>query len=165
MSASSDSISFTDTSKLQLGSISQWIWEFWGWNRDNRRNPVHTYAAPGTYKVKTGSSFPIWLQGFYYRFRYYLSEAKAGLFCKSGMFQGFNCGFVDTSQISSVAIANWDWGSGWRCHCKVAGPQTFIYRQRNLYRPPDNTPLTKAGRDTFKHNVIIYPKPVRQSLI
>ncbi len=41
-------VAFTD---LSTGDITGWTWDFGDGNTDTAQNPVHTYAAPGTYDV------------------------------------------------------------------------------------------------------------------
>ncbi len=41
-------ITFTDTSSPE---VNQWLWDFGDGNTSTQENPVHTYAAPGTYNV------------------------------------------------------------------------------------------------------------------
>jgi len=43
---------FTDLSTVTNSSISNWYWNFGDGNSSTSQNPVHIYAAPGTYIVK-----------------------------------------------------------------------------------------------------------------
>ncbi len=45
------SISFTDASVPNSGTITTWLWNFGDGNTSNAQNPTHTYAAAGTYTV------------------------------------------------------------------------------------------------------------------
>jgi PKD repeat protein len=44
-------VSFTDMSTTNPGSISAWSWNFGNGNTSTQQNPTHTYSAPGTYTV------------------------------------------------------------------------------------------------------------------
>lgn len=44
-------VTFTDESTDPDGSISSWAWNFGDGNTSTQQNPVHTYAAAGTYTV------------------------------------------------------------------------------------------------------------------
>ena len=48
-------VSFTDQS---TGDITSWLWNFGDGNTDSTRNPIHTYASPGTYTVTLTVSGP-----------------------------------------------------------------------------------------------------------
>lgn len=42
---------FTDVSTSSLGNVQSWAWTFGDGGTSSIQNPVHTYAAPGTYNV------------------------------------------------------------------------------------------------------------------
>ncbi len=44
-------ISLTDNSTTNLGTITSWSWNFGDGNTSNQQNPSHTYSSPGTYTV------------------------------------------------------------------------------------------------------------------
>lgn len=47
-----DSTSFMDMSTSTNGTITSWMWSFGDTNTSTMQNPVHMYAAPGTYTVQ-----------------------------------------------------------------------------------------------------------------
>jgi gliding motility-associated-like protein len=46
-----DNINFIDNSIINLGSITNWAWNFGDGNTSNAQNPTYSYANPGTYTV------------------------------------------------------------------------------------------------------------------
>ncbi len=44
-------VAFDDTSNLDSGPTSQWLWNFGDGTTDTIRDPVHTFPGPGTYTV------------------------------------------------------------------------------------------------------------------
>jgi PKD repeat protein len=50
-SCAGDPVSFTNNSTIDGGSISQNFWSFGDGSNSTDQNPVHTYAAPGTFTV------------------------------------------------------------------------------------------------------------------
>ena len=46
---------FTD---LTTGNVTSWAWDFGDTNSSTTQNPMHTYAAPGTYTVSLTASGP-----------------------------------------------------------------------------------------------------------
>lgn len=45
------SVAFTDTSTIELGSITQWNWDFGDGNTSNSQNPLNNYTNDSTYAV------------------------------------------------------------------------------------------------------------------
>ncbi len=46
-----DPVNFIDNSVINVGSITNWTWNFGDGNTSALQNPTHTYANPGTYTV------------------------------------------------------------------------------------------------------------------
>jgi hypothetical protein len=44
-------VSFTDGSRDANNDIASWAWDFGDGNTSSEQNPIHAYAAPGTYQV------------------------------------------------------------------------------------------------------------------
>ncbi|HPP78006.1 PKD domain-containing protein [Methanospirillum sp.] len=106
-------VQFTD---LTTDSPNQWEWNFGdGSPTVTDRNPIHTYALPGTYLitqvVRNTTVYPIWTNTMYKSI--VLTEGFNASFTsnKSRGVSPLTIQFTDTSQPSSL-ITNWSWDFG-----------------------------------------------------
>jgi gliding motility-associated-like protein len=106
-----DSVVFSDTSFVNIGSISNWDWDFGDGNSDTIQNPINFYPGPGSYDVTlivTSSDGCV-------------DSIVIATSVNPNPFADFtyiiNCVnqpivFNDASSVSSGSIANWEWDFG-----------------------------------------------------
>jgi gliding motility-associated-like protein len=111
------SISFTDASLANAGSVSSWQWDFGdpgsgSNNTSTLQNPTHVYAAPGPYTVtlivttnKGCVSAPITKQVV-------VNQRPSAAFTAPVACSADNAQFTESSSISTGSIVAWDWNFG-----------------------------------------------------
>ena len=105
-------ISFTDASVPNIGTLTNWTWDFGdGAPTSNTQNPTHVYAAAGTYTVTltvTNSkgcisnpiaSIPVTIN----------NRPVAGYIIPEVCLSDTYAQFLDTSRIATGAIISWQW--------------------------------------------------------
>jgi gliding motility-associated-like protein len=108
-------ISFTDLSVPNSGTLNGWTWDFGdGSPLETTQNPTHVYASAGTYTVRLTvttdkgctsdpiASIPITIN----------NRPQAGFIIPEVCLSDTYAQFIDTSRIASGAITAWAWNFG-----------------------------------------------------
>ncbi len=107
------SISFTDISVANSGTVSQWTWNFGDGNTSTQQNPLHPYSTPGTYNVtlqvqnskgcvSTVTTKPVTINVL----------PKAGFITPEACINDVGAQFTDTSSVNPGSITGWSWNFG-----------------------------------------------------
>ncbi len=102
-------VNFTDTSKVNPGTISGWSWTFGGGNTSTQQNPSNTYAAAGTYtvllQVQTASGCKDTASAVVT-----LGAAVVADYIPHGGSYNQNQSIAFTNQSTGASIYNWNFG-------------------------------------------------------
>ncbi len=130
-----ESVSFTDESYDDDGSISSWNWEFGDGATSSSQNPSHTYSDTGTYEVNLtvtdndGETDNVTKN-------IAVSPDDPGSYVPSASFQfstsDLNVTFTDTSSDPDGSIVNWTWSFGDNNHSYSQNP-THWYQNGAVY--------------------------------
>ncbi|MFM2138585.1 MAG: hypothetical protein RJA57_892, partial [Bacteroidota bacterium] len=118
-------IQFTDQSVPNSGAIVSWAWDFGDGGTSTQQNPVHTYAAAGTYNVTLVvttnkgciSTTPSQAVTIY-------AKPQAGFINPEVCLDDAFAQFTDTSSVAAPeVINNWNWDFGDGGVASVQNPQ------------------------------------------
>ncbi len=111
-----NSFTFTDSSKVNSGSITKWWWDFGDGVTDTNQNTSHSYTADGNFsvKLKAMSSTGCIDSGSMAANVHPLPKVKFGVNATTQCLNGNNFAFTDSSSVSSgsIVLSFWDFGDG-----------------------------------------------------
>ena len=159
-------VTFTDVSTPNGRPIVAWRWDFDDGNTSTVTNPIHSYAAPGTYNVKHTVSTDIGCLSDTVTHIVTLNDAPTANFNSSGPYcDGGSINFSDVSTTSSGTINQWQWNFG--------DPASGVNNTSTIQNPAHTfsaagtytitlTVTTNSGCQSapYTFQVTIYPKPV-----
>lgn len=163
-----DSIKFTDSSTIAVGTIAIWKWNFGDGNTAmyNNGNPFyHPYTAAGNYTVSLVAASASGCSSDTFRLAVMVSPkpfAKFGILL-SNVCLGDSIKIIDSSTIAQGAITSWNWNFGDGNTATYNNGNPFFHR----YNLPGNhmvslvvSPTNGCLSDTFKLPVSVGVKPV-----
>lgn len=161
-------ISFTDSSTVASGSITNWQWDFGDGNTSNVQNPSNQYASDGTYIVSLTvtsdqgcsntitqpvTSYAVPTSAFDYTFSGSGLNAPGGCLYES-------ISFADASSINTpdnIISWNWDFGDG---NTSTVQNPTYQYTAEGTYTVKLIITSNNGCTDSVSTNIDIYPVPV-----
>lgn len=153
-----DSVSFSDLSTINSGSIAQWQWDFGDGNNSSLQNPSHLYATPGVYNVSliTFSAFGC------------SDTISKSLNIQPAPIAGFSnttgCHnapvfFFDFTTISSGNIASWNWNFGDGTPASSVPDPSHIYSTAGTFSVELITVSDSGCSDTIVKQITVFPMP------
>ena len=149
---------FGDTSKVSTGSIVAWSWDFGDSKNSPSQNPVHYYAASGTYTVlqivttdKGCKDTAKHTNVIVY------PKPKAG-FLPKDVCVADSTQFSDQATVSSGTITAWSWDFADTKKSTQSNPW-HKYASANTYAVIQVVTTDKGCKDTITKNVVIHPMP------
>ncbi len=157
-SCQNNSIRFSNTSLALTGTFTKNIWTFGDGNTDIANNPVHKYAAHGTYPVtlKTFTSEGCIDSVTKNVTVYPLPEAKFNLVNKC---EGKLVAPADLSTIVSGSITGWEWSYGDGAANTITQQSTHLYKNPGSYKVTLFVNSDKGCKDSVEKTVVIYRNP------
>jgi len=146
-------ITFTDASSDPDGTITDWDWDFGDTNTSTLQNPVHTYAATGTYNVTlvvTDND----LNTAEYSINIKINAVPVAAFS----FVDNNdreIAFTDESTDSDGTIVAWSWDFGDSLGTSTSQNPTYTYASAGTY----NVVLTVTDNDGATDDITIAVTP------
>lgn len=132
---------FTDQTQMVSGAaITTWVWDFGDGNSSNAQNPVHTYAAPGSYSVSLTVTDARGCSETLIR-TLVVRPLPVPDFVASTACQGDSTSFVDASIPASAPLNSWIWSLG-------DGKTTTGQLPFHLYPSSGNYNVRLSVRDT-----------------
>jgi len=153
-------ITFIDSS----GCATSWEWDFGDGNTNTVQNPIHTYAAPGTYNVQL-----IAINSAYACFDTIVKQIVVNTqptydFSIAGFCLGNSTQFTDQSDNTVVTIVNWLWDFGDGNTSTTQNP-SHLYADTGTYTVT-LTATTNAGCvGIVTKNITIYPQTVGGTML
>ncbi|MBN4051323.1 gliding motility-associated C-terminal domain-containing protein [bacterium AH-315-M05] len=153
-------ITFIDSS----GCATSWEWDFGDGNTNTVQNPIHTYAAPGTYNVQL-----IAINTTYACYDTIVKQIVVNTqptydFSIAGFCLGDSTLFTDQSDNNVVTIVNWLWDFGDGDTSTTQNP-SHLYADTGTYTVT-LTATTNAGCvGTVTKNLTIYPQTVGGTML
>ncbi|MBK7968083.1 MAG: PKD domain-containing protein [Bacteroidetes bacterium] len=151
---------FTNTTTLASGNITGWLWDFGDGNSSNAQAPSNLYATPGTYNVTLSAttgmgctsqlSLPVTVE-----------PMPVAAFGNTVACLGSGTIFTDSSQISSGAIANWNWNFGDGTVSTDQNP-VHTYNAPGVYTASLLVASTNGCSDSITAQVQVYDTPLPQ---
>ena len=118
-----DSVVFTDTSFVNIGSITNWNWDFGDGNSDTIQNPINFYPGPGSYDVTLiVTSAGGCIDSIVVATAVNPNPVADFTYILNCMNQPVV--FNDASSISSGSITNWEWDFGNTLTSTIQNPNT-----------------------------------------
>lgn len=109
----SEPVQFTDESISNGNDIDMWHWDFGDGNSSEERNPLHTYSAPGSYKVKLTIANATYCGAQSYEQDLVINSAPAAAFTHTSPgCDNESVSFTDMSSSATGKIAKWIWDFG-----------------------------------------------------
>jgi gliding motility-associated-like protein len=152
-----DTTHFNDTSKVSMGNIISWQWDFGDGSVSATRNPFHIYGVSGTYTVTLTITTDKGCGDTIVK--------KVDVFPKPKAFFIFNNScrrdsvlFTDKSSVSSGSLTadSWDFGDGSK---STKQNPYHKYATEGTYTVTLIIQTDKSCGDTFKSKIVIYPMP------
>ena len=135
-------ISFTDASVANVGTLASWAWDFGdpgsgAANTSSIKNPTHSYVSTGTYIVKlTVTNSKGCISTLFSKNVPIYDRPQSGFIVPEVCLNDTYAQFTDTSHISAGSITNWQWNFG-DPNSTVANPNVS-----NLPNPPHSYTAT-----------------------
>jgi len=153
-----DSLAFTDTSKIDSGTVNAWQWDFGDGSTSVLQNPKHLYASDGNYTVRliAGSNKSCADTAIRHVTVYPKPKAKQTF---SAVCKADSARFVDISGIHTGTIIGWFWSFG------DGSANTVLQDPAHLYTTPGDFNIIhavisdKGCSDTAKVVITIHPMP------
>jgi PKD repeat protein len=156
-----DATHFLDISVPQgTVPITNWLWDFGDGSTSTLKNPVHQYAAAGSYTVvlivKNADSCQ---DDYSYQFNYYPGPTAAFshdpvLKCRKAVVT-FND--LSVATFGNVSSWNWDFGDG-STHSLIANP-THVYQTAGPFTVTLIVSDERGCSDTISHDILINELP------
>jgi gliding motility-associated-like protein len=124
-------MSFTDASTISSGTITAWNWSFGDATTSSLQNPVHVYAAPGSYTVRFIATSSFGCSDTLTRI-ITVNPNPVASFTSNNMCYVGSVTFTNTSTISSGTISSWNWNFGDASTSTLQNP-THAYATAGLY--------------------------------
>uniref|UniRef100_UPI0039834C7D PKD domain-containing protein n=1 Tax=Daejeonella sp. TaxID=2805397 RepID=UPI0039834C7D len=106
-------IQFTDESIDNGNPITAWRWDFGDGKTSNKKNPLHTYASPGTYTAKLLVENSTSCDVVEYKQTIIINSRPVAAFSSSKPgCNNTNITFTDNSTIPNGRIVQWSWNFG-----------------------------------------------------
>jgi gliding motility-associated-like protein len=105
-------IAFADISVPLAGTLTSWAWSFGDGNNATQQNPVHIYAAAGTYPVSLAISTSKGCTAVATQNITINSRPQAGFINPEVCLNDTYAQFTDTSKIAAGSIVSWRWNFG-----------------------------------------------------
>lgn len=151
------SINFTDSSTIDSGSITQYLWKFGDGNTSVLQNPTHIYADTGTYTV---TLFAYGSSGCSDSLQKTIPVAPppTANFGVLNTCANETAEFYDSSETNNAYVVRWEWDFGDLTTSVFQNP-THTYGLTNTY-PVKLKILTNAGcTDSVTKSITINPVP------
>ncbi len=105
-----DSVNFIDSTTISGGTISSWNWDFGDGNTSSIQNPVHLFAAAGTYNVSLTTSSGTCDNTLIKQIT--IAPVPSSNFSATAGCSNTILPFTDLSTIPSGSIVSWSWNFG-----------------------------------------------------
>lgn len=105
-------ISFSDISIPNSGTLTNWAWDFGDGNTSALQNPIHSYAAAGTYNVKLTVTSSKGCINNIIKQVVINHRPAAGFILPAVCLNDTYAQFTDNSTVAAGNITNWDWNFG-----------------------------------------------------
>ncbi|MCF8424165.1 MAG: PKD domain-containing protein [Bacteroidia bacterium] len=155
---SGQTISFTDSSKVSVGTIVSWSWDFGNGNTSAVQNPTDSYSVSGTYSVSliintssgcTDSITKVLL----------VNPTPVSSFSFVTACSNDSVRFINGSSINPGVINSWDWNFG-DGNSSTAQNPAHLFDSTKVYTV-SLTALSDAGCSaSFSQTITINPAPI-----
>ncbi len=152
-----DSVFFTNTSTILSGAFASWSWDFGDATSSSAQNPVHNYAAGGSFIT---SLTAVSDSGCTHTFidTIFLNKPTAAFSSSTGC-PGASINFIDSSYFSSATITGWQWYFGDGATSTLQNP-THIYATSGIYVVSLVASSSVSCADSIFQTIFIDSKPI-----
>lgn len=155
-------VSFSDASTILSGTLNGWSWNFGDGNFSTQQNPIHVYAATGTYSVTlivnsaAGCADTITKS-------INISPLPIADFVSNSPCYSDSVSFTNNSTISSGSISSWNWDFGDATTSTLQSPNHF-YSVAGSYNISLIATSALGCKDTATIAINIQPNPIADFL-
>jgi PKD repeat protein len=155
-----NSFSFTDSSKISVGSIAAWAWDFGDGKTSTSQNPSHTYTSSGTFTVKLIVTSSLGTtDNISKTVTVYIQATPSFTINNSGQcLTGNSFSFTDKSTITSGTITSWAWNFG-DLNTSASQSPTHSYTSGGVFKVSLKTTTNNGCTDTVSKYVNVYSMP------
>jgi large repetitive protein len=149
---------FTDHSTTNSGTITTWVWNFGdGSSNSNIQNPIHTYAASGTYNVSLTVTNSAGCTGDTSE-QAIVKVLPDASFTYSGRCLGGTTSFQDQSTSPGMPVISWHWTFGDGGSSNLQNP-VHIYSSTGTFTVALTITNSKGCTDQYSAPVVIFNHP------
>ncbi|WP_345168600.1 PKD domain-containing protein [Nibribacter koreensis] len=150
-------VQFKDASKIAFGNIVRWRWTFGDGQFSDQQNPVHTYAAAGTYQVKLRVWSGIVCTDSVTKQITVIPNPVAS-FTTANVCEGEAAKFTNTSTANGSGALSYLWTFGDSKTSTEQNPN-YTYATPGTYTVTLVVKAANACEETFTQSITIYPTP------
>lgn len=152
-----DSVSFINTSQLTNGFISDINWDFGDGNSSSLSDPIHYYAAPGTYNVTLRVGSDQVCEDVISK-TVVVNPKPIANFAANAVCNGSPVIFVDQTNVLSGAVTGWYWEFGDGSFSATQQPN-HLYANSGVYNVSLVASTDKGCSDTLNRTTTINSLP------
>jgi gliding motility-associated-like protein len=150
-------VEFLDASTVAAGNLTGWSWTFGDNSTSSLQDPMHTYAAAGTYTVTLTASSGSCTDVFTGQAVVYPNPIAN--FTTSNVCLGDVATFTDNSSVNGSTITQWAWNFGGAGNSVLQSP-TFTFANPGTYTVTLGVITADFCSATFSQPITIHPLPV-----
>jgi gliding motility-associated-like protein len=153
----SDTITFTDSSTISAGFVSNWLWNFGDGGSSIVQNPKHKYVNAGNYAVKLLMQSNYGCKDSTTDTVHVYPPPVAGFSYASNCF-GDSTLFTDTTSLSMGSLSSWYWEFSTGDTSTSRNPK-YLFDTTGTFQVMLTVYTTHGCVDTISHFITISPKP------
>jgi len=154
-------LTFKDSSKVIIGSITNWAWDFGDGATSNQQNPNHGYAKAGTYKVSMTATTDVGCTASTTKSVQEYPRPVVG-FNQNAACNTRVDSFFDASTIATGAMKSWKWsfGDAGAGNTSTTQNATHVYPKSGPYNVKLVVTSSLGCKDSITKKMTILPSPV-----